>query len=74
MAEDDPDDLSEICDYCGSDGGCGPECPGFDLDDEAEPRCPKCGGEVGCNSDGTWKCIQGTGRHIGCGWCGVEPD
>jgi hypothetical protein len=30
--------------------------------------CPECQGQVGCNGNGTWRCIAG------CGWQGGEPD
>ena len=36
--------------------------------------CPECGGDVGCNSDGTWKCIHHSGIMLGCGWRGEEAD
>jgi hypothetical protein len=35
--------------------------------------CPECQGEVGCNGDGTWKCITNRGHRVGCGWRGDEP-
>ena len=39
---------------------------------EHDDACPKCGGEVGCNGDGSWKCIADRGHLIGCGWSGKE--
>lgn len=30
----DDDGLGNICDLCGSDGDCGPDCPSWDLDDD----------------------------------------
>lgn len=28
------DDLGDICDYCGGDGDCSPDCPLWDMDDD----------------------------------------
>lgn len=71
IAVDDADDgLGDICDYCGSDGDCGPDCPGWDMDeteelaDAAAEICPECGLIDECDSATCDECGQ---RH--CGSC-----
>lgn len=46
------------------------------MEEEREDCCPDCGGEVACEckKEYTWRCVEITGRFIGCGWTGEEPE
>lgn len=53
---------------------CEPLLGPVDLSEFIDGRecCPECGGDIGCNADGTWDCIQVSGVDMGCGWHGED--